>query len=95
MKLYTNLVRIKTTSVIFPLRKAWLGQSWQAKFTFRVLVKDNVHIFAGWLGVWFICGVVILNISLSGAQHIGTVNTFRVFCCLGPFSKVQILTGGY
>lgn len=53
-------------SVIVSLHKICLGQSWQAKSIFQVLVGDNIHRFASWLGMWFICGTVILNISLSG-----------------------------
>lgn len=80
-------------SVTVSLHKTCLGQSWQAKSIFQVLVGDNIHILAGWLGVSFICGIVIFNISLSGTQHIGTINTSRVCVCLGPFSKFQVLTG--
>lgn len=82
-------------SVIVSLHKTCLGQSWQAKPIFQVLVGDYIHIFVGWLGVWLICGIVILNIRLPGTQHIGTINTSRACCCLGLFSIFQVLTGGY
>lgn len=86
MKLYTNLIQTKTMSVIISLHKTCLGQCWQAKSIFWVLVGDDTHVFAGWLGIWLICGIMLLNIILSGTQHIGAINTSRVCCCLGPFS---------
>lgn len=86
MKLYTNLIQTKTMSVIISLHKTCLGQSWQAKSIFWLLVGDDTCVFAGWLGIWLICGIMLLNIILSGTQHIGAINTSRVCCCLGPFS---------
>ena len=88
MKLYTNLIQTKTMSVIISLHKTCLGQSWQAKSIFWVLVGDDTHVFAGWLGIWLICGIMLLNIILSGTQHIGAINTSRVCCCLGQFQHI-------
>lgn len=45
MKLYTNLIQTKTMSVIVSVHKACLGQSWQAKSIFQVVVGDNIHVF--------------------------------------------------
>lgn len=88
MKLYTNLIHTKTMSVIVSLPKACLGQSWQAKSIFQVLVGDNIHIFAGWLGVWFICGVVISNISLSGTQTYRNHKYFQSMLLPGAFQPI-------